>query len=137
MISNIWMKTEKIINLDWKQNRSTNFSVLAFGILNAEPIPEPGEWDNGAQEGPLRWSKGKEGPHEKAAFFFPQKSSIMQTGMEKDEIKDYEKHKEYKSKQAMLLEPEALKLEVNDFSSIENPIKPCYEGKGYAENSSF
>lgn len=59
MISNIWMKTEKIINLDWKQNRSTNLSVLAFRILNAEPIPVPQEWDNGAQEGPAGWPRGK------------------------------------------------------------------------------
>lgn len=46
--------------------------------------------------------------------------------MGKDGIKDYEKHKEYKSKQAKLMEPGAWKLEVNDFSSIENPISPGY-----------
>lgn len=43
-----------------------------------------------------------------------------------DEIKDDEKHKEYKSKWAKLLEPGTLKVEVNDFSSIENPINPGY-----------
>lgn len=44
MIPNIWMKTEKkIINLDWKQNRSTNLSAWALGILNAELIPTPQE----------------------------------------------------------------------------------------------
>lgn len=57
--------------------------------------------------------------------------------MGRDEIKDYEKHKEYKPKRAELLEPGALKREVNDFSSVENPANPGYQGKGFAGNSRF
>ena len=132
MISNIWMKTEKIINLDWKQNRSTNLSVLAFGILNAEPIPLPQERDHGAQEGPLRWPREKGAPGE--GRLLKKRAPLCKPGMGRDEIKGYEKHEEYKSKRPTLLEPGALRLEGNSFSSTENPvINPGYQGKGVQE----
>lgn len=43
--------------------------------------------------------------------------------MRRDKTEQYEKHEEYKSQRIKLWEPGALKLESNNFSSTENPVK--------------
>lgn len=65
------------------------------------------------------------------------KELYSENGIGRDEIKDCENHEEYKSQRAKLLKPGALKLEGNDFSTTENLINPCYQGKGHPGNSSF
>lgn len=134
MISNIWMKTEKIINLDWKQNRSTNLTALALGILNAELIPAPQEWNNGAQEGPLKWPKGKGSFYGKADFKKKKKkkrSSIMQTG-------DGKKWNQgpWRTWRIQILKTqtawnqELWSLKAMILVQLENPINPSYQEKG-------